>query len=183
MATWKERCCLGAGGTWCGSFFWESREEVCPRAPQDPEPPRGGHWKCLLAFLLPTPPRPDLVSFRSASSLSCRHRSLLAAPLTLQAQAGLRAFALAAPSARKALSPAVEVSSSSRHLAAFSAARFRGASVSQRVPSSKLCSLFPVPFLFFLKDSFFVFFLSFFHLPVLGLSPGTRDLHCVMGDL
>ena len=130
------------------------------------------------------PPPPDLVSFRSTSSLCCSHSSLLPAPLTLQAQAGLRAFALAAPSARKALSPVVEVSSSSGHLAAFSAARFRGASVSQRVPSSKLSvPSFLLQFCFFLKDSFFVFFLSFFHLPVLGLSPGTRDLHCVMGDL
>ena len=142
-------------------FSGRVERRFAPGHPQDPEPPRGGHWKCLLAFLLPTPPRPDLVSFHSASSLSCSHRGLLAAPLTLQAQAGLRAFALAAPSARKALSPAVEVSSSSRHLAAFSAARFRGSSVSQRVPSSKLSVPSFLLHFCFLKDSFFVFFLSF----------------------
>ena len=63
MATWKERCCLGAGGTWCGSFFWESREEVCPRAPPRSRTPKGRPLEvpARLSAAHPAPPRPCLL--------------------------------------------------------------------------------------------------------------------------
>ena len=85
-------------------FLGEQRGGLPRGTPRTQNPQRGGQWKCPLPFLLPTPP--DLVSFHS-TCLCCSHTSLLMAPLTLQAHADLRAFALAAPSTWKALFPVV----------------------------------------------------------------------------
>lgn len=154
----------GGGGPGC-SFFWESREEVCPRVPPEPRNPKGeatgSAWFPSASHHATPHPRACLLPL--CFQFCCTQAS--SRPLTLQAQADLRAFALAAPRPGK-LCPWRSRWPPPQHLAAFSASASEGllCPLAASDPWLKLSIPSFLPCLcFVLKDLFFVssFSLSF----------------------